>query len=86
VGTKPRFESQKKFASRPLDPAKPGFKGLNFKQSHPHQTCISPILVLCTLIDTGTLCRDLLRTLDAAATATEEYQSGAPVHTYLQIR
>ena len=30
--------------------------------------------------------RDLLRKLYAAATATEEYQSGAPVHTYLEIR
>jgi hypothetical protein len=30
--------------------------------------------------------RDLLRKLDAAATATDEYQRGAPVHTYLEIR
>ena len=35
--------------------------------------------------DTSTLRRDLLRTVDAAATATEEYQSGAPVHTYLEF-
>jgi len=34
--------------------------------------------------DTSALCRDL-RTLDAAVTTSEEYQSGAPVHTYLQI-
>jgi hypothetical protein len=30
--------------------------------------------------------RYLLRKLDAAVTATEEYQSGAPVHTCLEIR
>jgi hypothetical protein len=30
--------------------------------------------------------RDLFRTVDAVATATEEYQSGAPVYTYLEIQ